>query len=180
MSVSQPAAGQLVLHGDTRLRRVCREVAPDEDVADLAARLVRTMQAAGGVGLAAPQIGDRRRVLVCRHLDRRRAEPLIMVNPSVEARDGPDVAYEEGCLSFPGLFLTLRRPRGLRVRFRDLDGRPQVLQDKGLLARVVQHEIDHLDGVLFTDRLPRWRRWLCYLRRPRLLRSRLGAPGMAT
>jgi peptide deformylase len=81
------------------------------------------------------------------------------------------VGFEEGCLSFPELFVTLLRPRNVCVRYRDLEGQQQTLRDDGILARIVQHEVDHLDGVLYIDHLPRWRRWLLGWR---LLRLRAG------
>jgi peptide deformylase len=179
LSTDIAADRQLVLFDDPRLRRICRAVAPQEDVACLVTEMMRTMQTAGGVGLAAPQIGDRRRVLICRGPDDPGSAPLVMINPLIEATEGPCVAFEEGCLSFPGVFLTLRRQRAVRVRYHDLDGTMRVLHDAGLLSRIIQHEIDHLDGILFTDRLPLWRRWLWRLRRPRLLRMRRDVRGMA-
>jgi len=142
------------------LRRRCREVEPGEDVGALAAALLAAMRRAGGVGLAAPQIGDPRRVLAASDPTRHGRPPLVMVNPRLEATFGSRVPFEEGCLSFPDLYLTLRRPRGVQVRYRDPAGREQVLRDETLLARVVLHELDHLDGVLFVDHLARWRRWL--------------------
>lgn len=165
----------IVRHPDARLRRVCRAFEPDEDARDLVAALLCTMHAAGGVGLAAPQIGDMRRVLVCRHPHDRAAPPVIMVNPVIEAIKGPPAVCQEGCLSFPGLFLQIRRLSGIRVRYLDHHGRIQVLEDEGLLARIVQHEVDHLDGVLFSDHLPPWRRCMVALRLRLLARSRRGA-----
>jgi peptide deformylase len=157
--------------GDPCLRQRCREVAADEDVQDLAGGMLATMAAHDGVGLAAPQVGDPRRVIVVSDPFAASRRPVVMVNPVIDETFGPDVAHEEGCLSFPALFITLRRPVGVAVRYCDRAGRERTLRDDGFLARVIQHEVDHLDGVLFTDHLPRWRRWLLSWRLHRLRRS---------
>jgi peptide deformylase len=151
---------EILIHGDPTLRASARPLDPDEDPGDLPDRLLTALAAHDGVGLAAPQIGDLRRVIVVADPERRPLEPLVMVNPEIDEHFGPEVPFEEGCLSFPGRFYTLWRPRGVAVRYRDQAGRPQQLRDDSLLARVIQHEVDHLDGVLFVDHLPRWRRWL--------------------
>lgn len=153
----------ILLYGDPRLRRRCRAFAPgDPEAAALAAELWARL-AQDGVGLAAPQIGDDRRLIVIAD-PRNGHERLVLVNPEVIGTTGPSEPFEEGCLSFPGLYLTIRRPRGVRLRYRDLAGRRRHLTDDGLLARIIQHEVDHLDGVLFCDRLPRVTRSLLSLR----------------
>lgn len=170
MTDPRHTARGILTYGDDRLRAVCRAVGPDEDVDDLAADLVRTLHEGRGVGLAAPQIGDRRRVIVCRPPA---DGTLVMINPVIETHGGGSVPFEEGCLSFAGLFLTVHRPRMIRVRYRDRGGCDRVLEDAGLLARIVQHEVDHLDGILFIDRVPCWRRWLAvWPRRRRWRRTR--------
>ncbi len=83
-----------------------------------------------------------------------------MINPRLEETFGPVTVFEEGCLSFPELYVNLARPLGAAVTYSDLAGQQHQFRDDGFLARVVQHELDHLDGVLFNDRLPAWRRWL--------------------
>lgn len=121
----------------------------------------------GGVGLAAPQIGVNQRVVVIRDPQQAASrQRLNLVNPVVTETFGPLEDYEEGCLSFPGLYRTVKRPRGAIVKYHDADGQPQQLRSDKLVARIALHELDHLDGVLFVDRLPRWQRWLL---RPRLL-----------
>lgn len=160
MSGPQGTPPPILLYSDRRLRGICREVGPEEQVDELVARLDNALRKAGGVGLAAPQLGDQRRVLVLRPPGSAAAPPQVMINPRLESGAGPLVPCEEGCLSFPGLFLTLWRPRAIRVSYRNRAGRPDCLEIDGLPARIVQHELDHLDGVLFIDRLPRWRRWL--------------------
>ncbi|HOX26775.1 MAG TPA: peptide deformylase [Candidatus Krumholzibacteria bacterium] len=159
--LDEPTPGvALRIYGAASLRRRCREVAAGEDVSALAAAMLALMERAGGVGLAAPQVGDLRRLIVVSEPDRRRSRPIVMVNPVIEERFGPAVPFEEGCLSFPDLYLTLRRPRGVVVRYRDAGGAARTLREDSLLARVIQHEVDHLDGILFIDHLTRWRRWL--------------------
>ena len=160
----------VLVYGDPRLRRPCREVGVDEDVTALVAAMHASMAAHEGVGLAAPQVGDPRRVVLVGDPREPQAAPRVLVNPRVERRFGDDTTFEEGCLSFPDLFLWLSRPRGVEVSCRDLAGNPRVLRDEGLIARILQHEIDHLDGVLFIDHLPRWRRWLLQARLWRMSR----------
>ena len=169
-AAAQPTV-DLLLYGEPDLRRRCRDVAADEDVAPLARTMIAGMEAQSGVGLAAPQVGDLRRVVVVTDPQVARPRPRVMVNPVIEEVLGPLEVCEEGCLSFPDLYLKLARPRGVVVRYRGLDGKQQVLSDEGFLARVIQHEVDHLDGVLFFDHLPRWRRWLMSWRLSRLRRS---------
>ena len=166
----QPEA--IRIFGDPCLRRRCREVRPGEDTTGLVRMMTAAMARADGLGLAAPQVGDDRRVLLARDPERgRRRPPLVMVNPRLLSASGPPVSFEEGCLSFPGLFVDLARPRDVVVAYRDPAGAEHTLEAGGLLARIIQHEIDHLDGKLFIDRLPRWRRWLLGRRLRRLRRG---------
>lgn len=164
------AAPRLVLWGDRALRSPCRPVAPgDPGLPALVSGMWRVMLDRNGVGLAAPQVGDGRRVIVIR--DPRgggHPERLVLVNPVIEWRDPVRQSREEGCLSFPGLYLRLARPRAVGIRHEDPDGRPQRLAADGLLACIVQHEIDHLDGIVFIDHLSAWRRRLLWWRLRRL------------
>jgi peptide deformylase len=143
----------------------------DEDVVSLVADLVATMRAASGVGLAAPQIGVSQRVFVIDiSMGRRSDELLVLVNPEFERREGMQLE-EEGCLSVPGFHATGARPASVRVRGLGRTGEPVTVDATGLLARALQHEMDHLDGVLFIDRLrPVRRRHI--LRRVAVLRRR--------
>ncbi len=165
-----PAAPRLVRWGDQALRRPCRPVAPgDPELPALVAGMWRLMLDRNGVGLAAPQVGDGRRVIVIRDPRRGgRPERLVLVNPVIERRDPGLQTREEGCLSFPGLYLRLARPRAIVVSHADLEGRPQRLAADGFLACIVQHEVDHLDGVVFIDHLSTWRRRLLWWRLRRL------------
>ena len=144
--------------GAQALREVAAPVPPEAvatpDTRALIGDLLETLREAKGVGLAAPQVGVPQRVCVVDVSGGRRPEDvLVLVNPTFEARDGLQLELE-GCLSLPGIEATVARPARVRVRHLDRDGRERVLTGDGLLARALQHEIDHLDGVLFVDRLP--------------------------
>lgn len=115
--------------------------------------MAETMYAAPGVGLAAPQVGVSQRLIV---LDcARKDDPpalIVAVNPEIVASAGSS-CEEEGCLSVPGYYTRVERAARVTVRFLDLDGQPRQVEAEGLLAVAFQHEIDHLDGILFVDRL---------------------------
>jgi len=146
-------------YGHRCLRRVARPVDPsDRRTRDLLDALWASLLRDGGVGLAAPQIDHGFRVAVVLDPDRPRSGQRIeLVNPEIRETFGPIVPFEEGCLSFPGLYTTVMRPQGVEVVFDGPEG-PRTLRDEGLAARIIQHEIDHLDGVLFIDHLPLYRR----------------------
>lgn len=139
------------LHPDPVLRERAREV---DDVDAAVRKLIRdmadTMYDAPGLGLAAPQVGVQRRVLVYDDGDGLRA----LVNASILERRG-EVVDEEGCLSLPGLAFPVPRAEWITVRGLDEGGADVVYEAEGLEARVIQHEIDHLDGILFIDRIER-------------------------
>jgi peptide deformylase len=144
---------EIRLLGDPVLReRAVAVEAVDAEVRRLAASMFETMYEAEGVGLAAPQVGISRRLIV---VDPREpgVEPAALVNPRVvEQGRGLDRA-EEGCLSIPGVRDVVERPATVVVEALDLDGQTVRVEADGLHARVLQHEIDHLDGILFFDRL---------------------------
>ncbi len=172
MAAPAPGDGRILRYGDERLRAACRPAAGDADLAALADEMWRLMLRHGGVGLSAPQIGDLRRVIVVRDPRRPRSPTrLVLVDPVLSEPSPEVISFEEGCLSFPGLYLRLERPRAVSVTYRDLAGAEHRLAADGLLARVVQHEADHLDGVLFIDHLSRWRRQLLRWRLWRLRRT---------
>ena len=137
--------------GDPVLRQKAR---PVERVTELHRGLVRnmlaTMREAPGVGLAGPQVGVLERIFVWEVDERWGA----VIDPEIESRSDETVVDEEGCLSLPGLLAPVERSAAVRVTGLDENGSPVTLEAEGLLARVCQHEIDHLDGVLFIDRLP--------------------------
>lgn len=144
----------ILRYGAPVLHQRAREIAAvDEAICTLIDDLIATMRAAAGVGLAAPQIGISARVFVVDpSLGQRPADLLVLVNPAFERRDGMQLE-EEGCLSVPGFHATVARPAAVRVRGLGRAGEPVVVDATGLLARALQHEMDHLDGVLFIDRL---------------------------
>ena len=128
--------------------------AVDDGVRRLMDDMLETMYAAPGIGLAAPQIGVLKRILVCDVAGADdEPEPLRMVNPTLVWESAETETAQEGCLSLPDQYADVTRPAAVRVRYLDADGSPRELAAEGLLARCVQHEMDHLDGVLFTDHL---------------------------
>lgn len=142
------------IYGDPVLRTKAREVAAvDATVGELIADLRATMRAYHGVGLAANQVGVLQRVLVVDvPLDGETRVHYALVNPVLDQRAGAENG-EEGCLSIPGIYEDVKRARRLRVRALDEWGKPLEFHAEGYLARALQHEVDHLDGVLFVDRL---------------------------
>ena len=115
----------------------------------LAASMLETMTAYDGVGLAGPQVGVAKRVIVCREPER---QPLCLFNPRIITRGGQETG-EEGCLSLPDLYAMVPRATRIRATGLDLRGKPVEFEARDLLARIIQHEVDHLDGVVFLDRL---------------------------
>jgi peptide deformylase len=141
--------------GDAVLRAPARRISKvDESVRDLARDMLRSMYTAKGIGLAAPQVGVHRQLLVIDlDPDNPATPPMVLINPEIRSF-GPSLdTYEEGCLSIPGVYLDVVRPSTVEVAFRDEMGRPQRIRADGLLARCIQHELDHLNGVLFVDRV---------------------------
>ena len=154
------ATREIITIPDPILRSVSEPLAEvDDDVRQLAHDMLETMYAAPGIGLAAPQVAVPRRLIV---MDLARDEepkaPIVMVNPQIVERGGEPRPHEEGCLSIPEYFAEIERPGQCTVRYVDLEGMPQERVCEGLLSTVVQHEVDHLDGVLFIDYLSRLRR----------------------
>lgn len=142
-------------YGDGCLRRPCLVADPkDADTTALVQRLWRILEADGGVGLAAPQIGVNTRVVIIRDPEASVSKSRhTLINPEVVETFGQDVPFEEGCLSFPGLFFEVNRPKGVVVNYTDEGGHKHQVRNEGTFARIVLHEVDHLDGILFSDRL---------------------------
>jgi peptide deformylase len=140
--------------GDSVLRQPARPVADiDDEVLALVTDMVTTMHHAPGIGLAAPQVGADARIFVIDLSVGERAEDLhVLINPEFVERDGMQIE-EEGCLSVPGFNATVCRPARVVVRGLAPDGRQVTIEGRGLLARALQHEMDHLNGQLFVDRL---------------------------
>jgi len=141
--------------GSRELRASARRISKvDEAVRDLARDMLRSMYTARGIGLAAPQVGVHRQLLVIDlDLEEAATPPMVLINPEITAAGASFNTYEEGCLSIPGVYLDVVRPSVVEVSYRDETGRPRRIKADGLLARCIQHEMDHLQGVLFVDRV---------------------------
>lgn len=140
---------------DPRLKKKSQAVDQvDDELRRLMDDMLETMQAAPGIGLAAPQVGVLKRLIVL-DIDREdvKTGPLFMANPEIVDASDEDAIYEEGCLSVPEHYSDVARPAKVTVRFLDREGKRQEMACEGLLATCVQHEIDHLDGILFIDHI---------------------------
>ena len=145
----------LVVAPDPRLK-LCSETVTEVDatIQQLVDDMFDTMYASGGIGLAAVQVGVHKRILVMdieQDEQRKPGHPLVLINPEIITSSPEINVYEEGCLSFPGQYAEVKRPKYVTVRYLDYDGVPQEIKADGLLATCVQHEIDHLNGVTFVD-----------------------------
>ncbi|HEY4126208.1 MAG TPA: peptide deformylase [Rhizomicrobium sp.] len=145
---------------DPRLKAVSEPIAKvDDDIRKLADDLLDSMYAADGIGLAAVQVGVPKRMLV---MDIAQAsggrEPMVFINPKILWASEEMAKAEEGCLSVPEIWDDVERPAKIRAEYQDRDGKVQTLEADGLLACCLQHEMDHLDGVLFLDHLSKLKR----------------------
>jgi peptide deformylase len=141
--------------GDRALRGKAKRIAKvDQEIRKLAEQMLQTMYAAKGIGLAAPQVDINKQIIVIDCESEESAnKPLILINPEITGYSEEKCGFEEGCLSIPGVYLEVIRPEVVFVSFKDENGRPKKLKASGLLSRVIQHEMDHLHGVLFVDRV---------------------------
>ncbi|WP_159946172.1 peptide deformylase [Rhizobium sp. 18065] len=150
----------LIILPDPLLRQVSQPVERvDADIRTLAEDMLETMYEAPGIGLAAIQVGVARRMLVIdisKEGDER--EPLVFINPEIIRSSDERSVYEEGCLSIPDYYAEVERPASITVKSLDRDGREHLTEADGLLATCLQHEIDHLNGVLFIDHISRLKR----------------------
>ncbi len=143
-------------HGERVLKTPCPPVDYETlkpELPSLLKNMWATMAAARGVGLAAPQVGLSLRLAVIDVRPEGKSQRLVLINPEIVSAEG-EVKDEEGCLSIPGVYSKLKRFARVRLRALDEHGRPWELTGEGLLARAFQHELDHLDGKLYVDRLP--------------------------
>jgi len=125
----------------------------DDDVRKLMNDMLDTMYAAPGIGLAAIQVGVPKNIVVIDLSKEEEKKPLYFINPKIILKSSNKTTYEEGCLSVPGQFAEIDRPDQCHVNYLDYNGRQQELKAKGLLATCIQHEMDHLEGILFIDYL---------------------------
>jgi peptide deformylase len=139
----------LVPADDPILRAKAKRVGKPSSLKTLAADLIATMEAEGGVGLAAPQVGQSVRMFVANV----GGGPQVFINPEITHRSREKIMWEEGCLSLPRVLGDVERPKKITVKATTLDGKTGELKADELLARVIQHEVDHLDGILFPDRM---------------------------
>ena len=141
--------------GNQVLRQPARRISKvDESIRELARDMLRSMYSAKGIGLAAPQVGVDKQILVIDlDLENPTNPPLILINPEIVTSSASLETYEEGCLSIPEVYMDVIRPSSIKVSFRDEMGRPKKMNADGLMGRCIQHEIDHLKGVLFVDRV---------------------------
>ena len=150
----------ILIAPDPRLKAVSEEIpGVDADIRVLADDMLESMYAADGIGLAAIQIGVPKRVLVM-DLVRKdgKSEPRVFVNPKILWTSDETAVCQEGCLSVPDIWEEVERPAQIRAQYLDRDGRLHNIEAEGLLATCLQHEIDHLEGILFVDHLSRLKR----------------------
>lgn len=156
---------KIVNYGQEILETPTQQVTEfDEELIKFTDNMISTMKSSNGVGLAAPQVGDTRRICV---VDLGVTEgfvydgekvltddyyPLVLINPEIKVVSEAKSVMNEGCLSFPGVSLEIKRPSIIKLTFQDIEGNNRIVECAGGLARCIQHEVDHLDGVLFTKR----------------------------
>ncbi|WP_274630442.1 peptide deformylase [Arvimicrobium flavum] len=165
----------LIILPDPILRQVSQPVATvDDAVRKLSEDMLETMYDAPGIGLAAIQIGEPLRMLVIDvSKDDEAKAPQVFINPEIVEQSDDRSVYEEGCLSIPDYYAEVERPAGVRVRFIDQLGKQQEVMADGLLATCLQHEIDHLNGVLFIDYISKLKRDMVVRKFKKLARDRV-------
>lgn len=162
----------ILQYPDPRLRTKAAPVAQvDDEIRTLVDDMLETMYDASGIGLAATQIDVHRRVIVMDVSDDRNS-PLVLINPTYEPLDDEREPLQEGCLSIPDYYAEVERPAGVTVRYVDRAGESRELVADGLLATALQHEIDHLNGVLFIDHISKLKRDMVVRRFRKLARDR--------
>ncbi len=154
------AVREIIKLPDKRLRLVSEPVKRiDAGIRKLVEEMFETMHAAPGIGLAAIQVGVGKRVFTADLSKKEEArEPQVFINPEITWASEEKAIHEEGCLSIPEYYEDVERPVQVKVKYLDLDGKPHEIEADGLLARCVQHEIDHINGVLFIDHLSKLKR----------------------
>ena len=154
------AARDILILPDKRLRLVSKPVAKiDAATKRLVEEMFETMYDAPGIGLAAIQIGEPRRIVTMDLAKKDEPkEPQVFINPEIVWSSEEKATYEEGCLSIPEYYEEVERPAAVKIRYLDLDGKQHEIEANGLLATCIQHEIDHLNGVLFIDHISKLKR----------------------
>jgi peptide deformylase len=145
---------KLIYYGHDTLTEVAKEVETfDSSLVELTNEMLHLMKRANGVGLAAPQINISRRIIVVDLSHNESGPKIAIINPQIISESKKLVSYEEGCLSVPGIYEEIMRPADVKVKGYSPDGKKLEFKADAFFARVIQHEIDHLDGILFIDRL---------------------------
>ena len=145
---------KILIEPDPILRKKCEPLENvDDGVRKLMKDMLETMYKAPGIGLAAIQVGILKRIVVIDISKEEKKNPLFLVNPEIIYKSKNTSVYEEGCLSLPGQFAEIERPAECHIKYIDYNGKEKKLETKGLLATCIQHEIDHLNGILFIDYL---------------------------
>jgi len=149
------AVRSIIIAPDSRLKAKSKPVEQvDDAVRALMDDLVESMHAAKGIGLAAPQVGELRRVIVVDvAAGEEDPDPLCLANPEIIWASDEDITQEEGCLSLPEHYSDVVRPEAVRIRYLDHENEIREMEAEGLLATCIQHEMDHLDGILFVDHI---------------------------
>lgn len=172
------AALPIITAPDPRLKTRARPIAAvDDEIRRLMDDLLETMRQAIGIGLAAPQVGVAKRIIV---LDVAREgeepQPMMLANPEILWRSDEEATFSEGCLSLPEHYADVTRPAAIRVRYLDYQNEIREIEASGLLATCIQHEIDHLDGVLFVDHISMVKRGMILRKLAKSKRSRTPVP----
>ena len=153
-AVKNPPLKIYMLGEETLRTPANRIVKVDDSIRKLAKNMLITMYSAKGIGLAAPQVGVQKRIIVIDlNFEDPHTPPNIFINPEIISSSASLDTYEEGCLSIPGVYLNVLRPSSIKLSYRDEMGRPKKMNADGLMARCIQHEIDHLNGVCFVDKV---------------------------
>ena len=149
----------IILYGSPVLRKHSAEVNEEDNIQEISDLLFATLKKAGGIGLAAPQINLLKRAFIIDTSPLYEEDPTfekfegIFINPVIIGRDSEDIIYREGCLSIPDIFEEVIRPEKILVRYQDIRFRTHEEEFDGIKSRIFQHEFDHLDGVLFIDKI---------------------------
>jgi hypothetical protein len=142
---------EILKMGEETLREVSSPVSCiNEDIKDLLDEMFITLERSNGIGLAAPQVGKNIRLFIVKLEE---DNGMVFINPEIIRTSDEQCSMEEGCLSIPKVYEKVIRPKDVTVQYMGINGKKQLIQATGLLARVIQHEYDHLNGVLFVDRL---------------------------
>ncbi|MDZ7611595.1 MAG: peptide deformylase [Candidatus Moranbacteria bacterium] len=141
----------IIKYPDPTLREENKEIQDPTsvEIKQLILDMTKTLRSNNGLGLAAPQVGKNLRLCVIEIEN----ELIILINPEIKSASSEKVLMEEGCLSFPGKYMPIERAKRIKIKACDINGKKQIIRAKGLLARAIQHEIDHLDGTLIVDRV---------------------------